>query len=366
MNQGDATSPPYEFDFVTYPLITKQFLAISTPEELAIFLGYSKYDELALLIYPQPFYRTFLLKKKNGSHRLISAPALKLKRIQERLASAIRGLDKSRDSVHGFRQKRSVLTNAKPHAFGKKGFVFNVDLKDFFGSISFYRIRGLFQSEPFKFPWSVSSILAHITCYRGCLPQGAPTSPILSNFICRGMDGKLQELAMQSRATYTRYADDLTFSFSRRKHSQLPERIVKGQGSAWVTGSDLDEIILTNGFFVNASKVRLLHYGQRMEVTGLTVNEVPNVRRKYVDEIRGMLNAWKKHGLVQAQIVLDARPVKRTRVSKTPLKFEEYLRGKLSYLKMVKGEADPVYVKLGRMYNELVSATPSCCDLAPI
>lgn len=337
-----------------------QFLAVSTPDELAVYLGYPSYKELTSIIYPKPFYRTFVLRKKNGSFRGISAPALKIKIIQLRLASAITQLDKSRDSVHGFRECRSVLTNAKPHAFGKKGFVLNLDLQDFFGSISFFRIRGLFQSDPFNFPWSISTILAHITCYNGVLPQGAPTSPILSNFICRGLDGKLQELAMLCRATYTRYADDISFSFSRRTRSQLPERIVAALGSSSVIGAELAQIISTQGFSINFSKVRLLHYGQRMEVTGLTVNQVPNVRRKYVDEIRGMLHAWKKYGLPAANAIFAARPRKRQRKDETIPNLEDYLRGKLSYLKMVKGEADRVYVKLGRMYNDLVRATPSC------
>src|SRR5205814_3311637 len=107
---------------------------------------------------------------------------------------------------------RSILTNAKPHL--RQKFVLNVDLKDFFPTINFGRVRGVLIAKPYCLLPHIATYIARICCRDNALPQGAPTSPIISNMICSRLDRQLLRLARQYRCVYTRYADDLTFSTS--------------------------------------------------------------------------------------------------------------------------------------------------------
>ncbi len=327
---------------------------------MASVLGFSSYSKLAYLIYPSPKYTVFLLKKKNGSDREINVPAKRLKDLQRKLLSIFDELDNSRPSAHGFQKKRSVVTNAQVHSGPKKNFVFNLDLKDFFPSITFARVRGVFISAPFNLPERVATVLARVCTYKGILPQGAPTSPAISNYICRGLDGLLQQLAKTNQSTYTRYADDLTFSFTTKKRSQLPKTLVDTTPENAVVGEKLTTAIDEHGFKINQEKVRLRTRHVRMEVTGLTVNEFPNVQRKYIDEIRGMLHSWKAFGLIKAQEGFAEKSYRRTLRTGIKPPFENVLRGKLLYLKMVKKDADKVYNSLARRFNDCIAQTPNC------
>ncbi len=205
--------------------------------------------------------------------------------------------------VHGFSKERSIVTNARKHCSVKTTFVLNIDLENFFPSITFFRVRGLFQSKPFNFSYNFSTVLAHLCCHNGKLPQGAPTSPILANLICRSLDKELMSLAYRNRATYTRYCDDITFSFSVKNFNKLPGGICSFDGSTTVLGTELQAIIEKNGFNVNAKKTRLSSSMHRMEVTGLTINKFPNVKRDFVDRIRGALHSWEKFGYPAAEDV---------------------------------------------------------------
>src|SRR5690606_10191540 len=137
--------------------------------------------------------RFFQIEKKSGGKRQICAPREPLKSIQLRLKHALINIYKNKSCVHGFIQQRSIVTNARQHI--SKCLLVNIDLEDFFSSINFGRLRGLFLSDPFNFNSDVATILAHICCCNGILPQGCPTSPILSNFICRKLDNALLKLA---------------------------------------------------------------------------------------------------------------------------------------------------------------------------
>lgn len=346
---------------MTVSPFTSDLLSITDPKDLAPLFGFPKYSALSYLVYPSPLYTTFTIKKKNGSIREIHAPSKKLKQVQRQLLVAFDELDSSRPSVHGFRKDRNVVTNAVEHSGTKKYYVFNVDLKDFFPSITFPRVFGVFTSAPFNLPKNVAAVLARICTFKGTLPQGAPTSPSLSNYICRSLDGKLQELAKKHSSTYTRYADDLTFSFTRKQRESLPKEIVNLSGTIPIVGTEFLKCIEENSFNVNLSKVRLRSRHARMEVTGLTVNEFPNVTRKYVDEVRGMLHSWKKYGLKNAQTEFALKKIyKRHLRSEAKPPFHNVLRGKLLYLFMVKGSHDKVYNSLARKFNACVNSTPSC------
>ena len=213
-------------------------------------------------------YTSFEVARRNGSRpRLICAPIKPIKDIQRRLASALASSYLPTVNVHGFTRTRSPLSNAKHHQ--RKAWVLKVDIEDFFPSIKFGRVRGLFMAYPFGYTAEVATVLAQICCYRQELPQGAPTSPIISNLICRRLDSQLARLARSERCHYTRYADDLCFSTNRTAFpSQLATR---APSSSTTAGHAIVEILRDNGFQLNAAKSHLMPYSQRQRVTGLVV-----------------------------------------------------------------------------------------------
>ena len=193
------------------------FRALQLPEDVSDLLEVEHRD-LNFWIYrtPEPRrYSTFHIRKKGGGERRIDAPTTNVKILQQKLNQVLQTVYSSKPSVHGFATGKSVKSNAEQHV-GKK-WVFNLDLEDFFPSINFGRVRGMFMGKPYCLPQKVATVLAHLCCYQGRIAQGAPTSPVVSNMICAQMDSQLQRLAMANRCTYTRYADDMTFSNTRRK-----------------------------------------------------------------------------------------------------------------------------------------------------
>jgi hypothetical protein len=324
------------------------------PEAMCNELFGITYTELQKVIYPNPSYKTFLIPKRNGDPRVITEPTKKLKELQIRFLDYL--YEKSgpmKKCVHGFTRKRSIVTNARQHCSEKTHHLLNIDIQDFFPSISFYRVRGLLMSRPFNFSYSSATVLSQLCCYNNSLPQGAPTSPILANLICRGLDKELMSLASRHRAVYTRYCDDITFSFSVRDASRLPKSICSFESGVVHLGEEIQQIFATNSFVINKSKTRISNPRHRLEVTGLTINEFPNVKRKYIDEIRGALRAWKKFGYIEACKHFSYRKYSRsTRTANLP-SLSNYLWGKLLFLKMVKGEYDNIYNKLAEEFNRL-------------
>src|SRR6185295_1316265 len=172
-------------------------------------------------------------------------------------------------------------------------------LEDFFPSIHFGRVKGMFMSKPYELPLTVARDLANICCHpvTKTLPQGAPTSPVVSNMICGTLDFGLRKLAEEHHCTYTRYADDLTFSTTRKL---FPKQIVEvidplDLKAGWKIGDAVQQVIIANSFRINQKKVRLRRLGQRFEVTGLVVGTGVNIPREYIRSVRGMLHAWEKH-----------------------------------------------------------------------
>lgn len=324
-------------------------------DDLAKYFRFESSAKLLNYIYSNKNYSIFTINKKNGSKREIAAPADKLKKIQRLLLKEWLPLSSTKEPVHGFTNNRSVVTNAKTHSSKKPYFVLNIDLKDFFGSISFYRIRGLLLSSKFKYPYEVATVIAHICCKNAFLPQGAPTSPFLSNLICKSMDSELQILAKKNRAVYTRYADDITFSFYQNSKHKISNQIISwSSDGAIILGNKLLEIIKKNSFTINDSKTRWMNKYQRMEVTGLTINQFPNVKREYINRIRIMLHTWKKFGYKNAEKTFhDTYNTQKNRHSKPS--FSDTLHGKLSYLYAVKDKSDPVYNALAIRFNELAN-----------
>lgn len=330
------------------------------------------YSSLKGIIYPRPPYKQFIIKKRDGSARVIAEPRERLKEIQEKvLAFLTVRCGSFKPAVHGFVPKHSILTNAQVHCSPKIHHVFNIDLKDFFPSITFFRVRGVLRKHPFNFSHEVATVIAHICTLDGTLPQGAPTSPFLSNLVCRSMDRDLTDLARRNLARYTRYADDITFSFPIRKASRLPAAVcvVDDDGGLHV-GIELHDLITNKHHFtINQEKTRLSDRGRRMEVTGLTINRFPNVPRIFIDRIRGALHAWEKFGYEAANKLWNDRVInavssayekkpwkRQTRRGKIP-ELKNVLWGKLLYLRMVRGKDDMIYTRLAERFNSAVLAT---------
>jgi RNA-directed DNA polymerase len=322
--------------------LRRKFFALQTPQDVAELLEID-YSRLVYHLYIVPDsrrYTTFEIPKKSGGVRRISAPATALKIIQQKLNQVLQQVYESKASVHSFVYEKSIVTNAQIHR--KKKYVFNIDLKDFFPSINFGRVRGMFMAVPYELPPAVATVLAQICCFDNQLPQGAPTSPIVSNMICAKMDSQLLRLAQRQRCIYTRYADDITFSTSM---PSFPTALARATSSGQVEiGAELAQIIRENGFEVNPRKVRLQTRYRRQEVTGLTVNEFPNVKRKFIRQIRAMLHAWEKFGLEAAEEEFFRRYDRKHRnPDKTPPSFAQVVKGKIEFLGMVRGRDDSFY-----------------------
>lgn len=324
------------------------------------------YNRLKSLIYPQPRYRSFSISKRNGKQRFIDAPSLKVKQLQEKILQFLYvRTGQPKPCVHGFTPKRSVVTNAKMHWSPKTQHLLNIDIQDFFPSISFYRVRGLFQKQPFNCSYEVATVLAHICTFKGSLPQGAPTSPLIANLICRSLDGDLMKLARRHRSIYSRYADDITFSFSVRRSDRLPSNICTFDSGIVSLGEELKTIFSSHNFRINPDKSRISSRLHRLEVTGITINDFPNVKRDFIDGIRGALHAWEKYGYKNASSewekrvhesrnnIPQNRAWKRQTRTESPPSLERYLWGKLLYLRMVRGKDDLVYGRLAKRFNSL-------------
>lgn len=329
-----------------------RFNALSSSQDVADLLDV-RHDRLVYHLYGLPDeakYARFTLKKAGGGTRIILAPRTSLKIIQSKLAQVLNSVFKPSGASHGYVEDRSIVTNARHHV--DRRYVLNVDIEGFFPSIHFGRVRGLFMARPYSRNENVATVLAQICALKDCLPQGAPTSPVISNMICRKLDVQLRDLAKANGCYYTRYADDMTFSTSAK--IMPPALAVSDELGRVEAGLQLQQIIEENGFVLNTSKIRLQLRGKHQEVTGLTVNEKVNVDRRFVRQVRAMIHAWEKYGHDAAERDHFEHWSSKYRNPDLPRpKFSEIVKGKLEFVRMVKGPADKTYVALGRRVRKL-------------
>ncbi|VVD91255.1 reverse transcriptase domain-containing protein [Pandoraea cepalis] len=325
------------------------------------------YEEIQNIIYPTPPYKAYLLAKRSGGQRVIREPRRRLKDLQVKLLKyLIERAGTPKPCAHAFTEGRSIVTNARKHLERRPHFVLNLDLEGFFPSISFYRIRGVLRKAPFNLAHPVATMLAHMCTVNNELPQGAPTSPFFSNQVCRSLDRDLMALAKRHQATYTRYVDDITFSFSTPNQIALPANICTFDSGVVTLGQELVGIIGQHNFRINPAKTRMSTRRRRMEVTGIVINQFPNVKRAFIDKIRGALHAWDRHGYKAAEenwqarvsngarLAYEKRPWKRQARLGQPPELKTVLWGKLLFLRMVRGADDTIYTRLAEKYNRLV------------
>jgi RNA-directed DNA polymerase len=327
-----------------------KFAHIQTAEDVARLLDVHA-GTLVYALYKAPErerYTRFEIPKRGGGMRLISSPNGIIRQAQKRFAPILAEVYEAHPAAMGFLQGRSVCTNAAEHI--GQHLVLNVDLKDFFPSINFGRIRGLFMAPPFSMGPAAAAVLAQLCIDRNGLPQGAPTSPVLSNLIASTLDRRLTRLARENRLRYTRYADDITFS---SKEPVFPPAVaVKEAGPANAevkAGAALAAAISACGLEINPKKVRLQTRHTRQSVTGLTVNTRTNITRDRVRRIRAMLHAWDKFGLDAAGHEHFQRWAAKPRggMPQNPGRaFRNAVYGELAYLKMVRGAADTLFLRL--------------------
>lgn len=294
-----------------------------------------EFDEVENLIEFSS-YRHYTIPKKRGGVREIHAPSSLLKQAQKRLNFFLQAyyLCIKPEEAHGFvvnpkyfGKECNIVENAKPHT-GKKH-ILNIDLKDFFPSISAKRVYELFKSKHFLFSEDIAVALALLTTYDKKLPIGSPTSPVISNFIALSLDHDLKVFCEANNLAYTRYADDLTFS----SDTHISEDSLL----------DIVSIIRKNDFQINEKKLRMKSSSSRQTVTGLVVNEKVNVDRNLLKQIRAMLHDVTKNG-----VEIATRKHFRLQGETVPEQtayFVNQLRGYINFVGQVRGKADSMYMK---------------------
>ena len=307
------------------------------------YLLHTKNFEYALWNIRKHGYKSKKITKKNGTARELNIPPSFVKTMQKKVNALLQALYISPKPVHGFikadeNNKKSIVSNANMHT--KKYIVINLDIKDFFDSINFGRVRGLFLSKPFEIDEKIATRLAQLVSYENKLPQGAPTSPILSNFICKQMDHSLIKIAKKFSLTYSRYADDITFS-SYKKNLNLKQII-----------EEVTKVVLDNGFTINTKKTRFQMAHHTQIVTGLKVNQKVNINSKYKKQIRSMLYSWHTKGLEKATELHFERYNKQPKkyLPEKEKSFKNILIGKINFLGLVSGLDNPLYQRYRHTY----------------
>lgn len=305
-------------------------------------------------------YREFYIPKRSGGRRRISAPRTgTYKHMLHALNLLLSAVYTPSAHAMGFAPGRSIVTGAKVHV--GQHFVFNTDLHDFFPSVRRARVKSRLLLPPFSFTEEVAIAIAGLCTLRVdhpsgddgssgrptyVLPQGAPTSPLLTNAVCDRLDRRLAGLARRRGANYTRYADDITFSSPHNLYSE---------GSTFRT--ELSRILDVEGFTMNEVKTRLQRAGQRQEVTGLVVNRRVNVCRNYVRSLRAVLYVWCRYGYdaALAALLRHDHVVPEHHGRRRLPDLVRILAGRLLFVRQVRGGTDPVYLRLQAAFDAQVS-----------
>lgn len=300
---------------------------LHTPNELATALGIT-IGRLRWLTFHRGgatlvHYHRYGIPKKTGGMRAISAPKPALAKAQEWVLANILSRLTTEPEAHGFVPGRSIVSNATPHV--GKSVVVNIDLQDFFPTLTFARVKGLFASfgygeavaaclallctEPPRVALELDGQALKVALGARALPQGACTSPAITNLACRRLDRRLAGISRKYGFAYTRYADDLTFSRA------------SGDGVGGLLRA-VRQILAGEGFVEHPKKTHVMRRGRRQEVTGVTVNAKLGVARAEARQLRAILHNAAKHGLASQN--RDDHP-----------HFAAYLRGRVAFVTMV-------------------------------
>jgi len=358
--------------------LSNAFLSIRSPKELCDLLSLTR-DEL-LLVY-NPEYDSFI-HNKNGKKRIIYKPEPRIRDIQrdllaylnsvylsslsannypsgEFIFSSVYAYIPAREIISSDQEKHNIVENAKSHVGCK--LLLNIDLENFFQGITDKSVKEVFTRWPFNFDEQLAVLLSKIVTYNGILPTGAPTSPIVSNFIAIELD---KQLSLIPNLTYSRYSDDLTFSTNYYSEETI-KNIIKL----------LQSIIENNGFKLNKQKLKLAKNTDRQEVTGIVINQKLNVRRTYIRNIRAILHSieiygWEKasglyiqkiphhyfraiNNLFSARFFMSHEVVENCILGGSSWFTSQSLRSKIEHIGYVRGKEDPIYINLKNRFYSL-------------
>lgn len=269
-------------EYLSYikPLLKNDVPVIFDFNHLCLLLGRNQAYLASVINSNVSHYREFEIPKRSGGKRIISAPYPALLECQSWIYENILTKIKIHSSAHGFTFKKSIISNSKIHV-GQNHFL-KIDLKDFFPSITINQVITIFKS--LGYTHKVSFYLAAICCYGEVLPQGAPTSPMLSNIVAKSLDNRLMKYSKKFNLKYTRYADDLAFS-----GDSIPVKHIE-----YIT-----KIINSCGFVVNEKKTILQQEKHKRIVTGISIAEdVIKVPREYKRKLKLEIHCIRKHGLL--------------------------------------------------------------------
>jgi len=343
--------------------IRQKFASMQNKEDLVSLLSDAKnilygkeckpFELKSLTYYANPDlckkrYAKFSVKKKSGGERTINAPVSGLKSILRSLNFILQCVYEPHNAAKGFVLNKSIVDNAKVHVGNH--YVYNLDLKDFFHSFDRNRVKMGFIYEPFNLngereplAFLLASLCTHPFEVNGeiknVLPQGSPTSPTITNILCKKLDRRLTGLANRFGAKYTRYADDITFSsphniYNDEDFKKELERIISEDNLLKINGKQKE---IGPQLKINSDKTRLQKSAYRQEVTGLILNDKVNVRQRYVKQIRMWLYYWEKYGYEKAQQIFTRDYITdKGHVKKGKPNLINVLDGKLEFLKMVK------------------------------
>ncbi|MDH6428068.1 MULTISPECIES: retron St85 family RNA-directed DNA polymerase [Paenibacillus] len=306
----------YDDDYIklcndySYRLLENSLPVIFDKEHLSRLLGLEERYFFQLFMMADGFYKEVQIpKKKLGQFRNISVPTEVLKYVQRWILDNVLYNIRVSEATTGFVKGKSIVDNAKKHV--RKECVINMDLKDFFPTITYDSVFRLLKY--YGYTNEIAFILSKLCTFRDVLPQGAPTSPFISNIVCYKLDIRFIKLCNKIGADYSRYADDLTIS-----------------GPRYIVGylNLFSDIIVEEGFQINESKTRIQYPNNRQEVTGLIVNDkisVPKETKKY---LRQQIFYCKKYGVNSH--------LRKINIQKS--NYKEHLYGIAFFIKMVELE----------------------------
>ncbi len=278
----NSVAEPLKQQYLKYIalLLSNNVPIVFEMQHLSLLLGLKRNLLFNIINSSDSFYRTFSIQKRSGGEREISAPYPILQYLQKWILDNILNKATIHDNSYAYTKGRSIITNAKQHLNCKE--MLSIDITDFFGSINKRRVISVFKG--FGYTNLLSYYLASLCCNNDKLPQGACTSPILSNIVAKRLDLRFTSLANKMNINYTRYADDITFSGNK-----IPSNLL----------SICRTILTSEGFSLNEKKIKFKPCGAKKVVTGLNVhNENLTVQKQYKRNLRKEIHYIKKFGIL--------------------------------------------------------------------
>jgi RNA-directed DNA polymerase len=300
------------------------FCRLRQPRELAALLEVPLYKLQLLAI--KPHYHHFSVPKSDGSLRWIEEPDEQLKYVQRKLNQYLQCVYyfHCTDAAYGFMlnarkdpDPRNILTNAQQHLGCQ--WLFNADLEDFFHAVKWQAVYEVFSQAPFEFEPDLVELLTQLCTHQERLPMGTPTSPVLSNFVCRELDGQLLDLARWAGWTFTRFADDMSFSAQEKIDDGIRDKV--------------EAIVQSHGFRFNPEKIWLYGPDDEKLVTGLRLEEQVKLPKGYAASLM--------REITKLDHVLEAH-AQSGRKSKWVEKFQQQVEGMLNFAAFVMGAQHPI------------------------